>query len=270
MEKISLSTREFKLFQSYIYENIGISLSPQKVSLVETRLSKRLKILNINSFKDYYQYLQENSDSELLFLIDAISTNVTSFFREPPQWEFLKNNLKSILSLKSQKRVRIWSAACSAGHEPYSIAIFLKEHIENFASWDIKILATDISPEILRKAQAGIYSEKDIASIPKIYKSKYFHKFNQNYKIDKSIRDMVLFRMFNLVYGDFKIFKSRFDIIFCRNVMIYFNQDTQIELVSKFRKILDKKSLLFVGQSESLTKNSSEFKLLQASIYKAI
>lgn len=272
MHAYRISPKEFKLFQDYIYSHIGISLSSQKVKLVESRLSKRLKKLNLNSFKEYYDYVvNDRTSKEILYLIDAISTNVTSFFREPPQWSFLKDNLKNILDSRKDKKLRIWSAACSAGQEPYSIAIFLFENIPNIREWDIKILATDISPEILQKAQKGIYSEKEMENVPKNIKLKYFKKDSgNNYHINEEIKKLILFRMFNLVYGNFAIFKKKFNIIFCRNVMIYFNSDTQQKLVSRFRKIINEEALLFVGHSESLTKNQSEFKLVKSSIYKAI
>ncbi len=272
MHSYKISPKEFKLFQDYIYNHIGISLSSQKVKLVESRLSKRLKSLNLNTFYEYYEYVENDRTSqEILYLIDAISTNVTSFFREPPQWSFLKDNLKNILATKTNKKLRIWSAACSAGQEPYSIAIFLFENIPNIKEWDIKILATDISPEILQKALKGVYTEKEMENIPKHFKTKYFKKDDKgNYQIENEIKKLVLFRMFNLVYGNFAIFKNKFDIIFCRNVMIYFDASTQQKLISEFRKILDKEALLFVGHSESLTKNQSEFKLIKSSIYKAV
>ncbi len=272
MQGYKISPKEFKLFQDYIYNYIGISLSSQKMKLVESRLSKRLKTLHLNSFREYYEFVvNDRTNKEILYLIDAISTNVTSFFREPPQWSFLKDNLKNILSSKKDKKIRIWSAACSAGQEPYSIAIFLLENIPNIEEWDIKILASDISPEILQKAQRGIYSEKEMENIPKNLKLKYFKKDkNSNYHVEQEIKDFMLFRMFNLVYGNFTVFKKKFDIIFCRNVMIYFDSDTQQKLISRYRKIVDKDGLLFVGHSESLTKNNSEFKLVKSSIYKAI
>lgn len=268
--KIHISPNEFKTFQEFIYKNIGISLSSQKVSLVESRLSKRLTKLNLHSFKEYYQYIQ-NNQSELLHLIDAISTNVTSFFREANQWEYLKENIQKILDSKSDKTIRIWSAACSSGQEPYSITMFLYENIKNIQNYKIKILATDISQEVLAQAQSGIYSSKEMESMPNYLVKKYFSKIDSSsFEIDNQLREMIMFRMFNLVYGDFKIFKNRFDIIFCRNVMIYFDTETQKSLVHNFRKILNRDSLLFVGHSESLTKNQAEFKLEQSSIYRAV
>jgi len=272
IEKLKIKPKEFQLFKEYIYHNIGISLSEQKVSLVETRLSKRLKKLNLTSFNDYYNHVKnDKSNQEILYLIDAISTNVTSFFREAPQWEFLSNNLENILSKTQNKTIRIWSAACSTGQEPYTIAIFLMENIPNISNYNIKILATDISQEVIQKAQKGIYTNKELESMPNYLIQKYFHKIDSNnYEVSNKLKNFMLFRMFNLVYGNFSIFKNRFDLIFCRNVMIYFNSETQIKLVSRFRKILKTDGLLFVGHSESLTKNSNEFKLKQSSIYKAI
>ncbi len=273
MSEIKINEREFNLFKDLIYQKSGISLSPHKITLVQGRLSKRLRKLQLNSFMDYYDFLQQNPD-ELYSFIDAISTNVTSFFREPNQWEFLKQNIDNIAQKQKDGKLRIWSAACSSGEEPYSIAIFLHENLQSFRNLDVKILATDISTQILKRAQSSVYNQKAVNSLPKHIMTKYFERKKDDDELTYHIRDelkgMVTFRMFNLVTGNFGIFKNKFDIIFCRNVMIYFDQETQKKLVTNFGKLLDKGSHLFVGHSEALTRNKEEFKLVNSSIYERI
>ncbi len=268
-----ITKEEFDLFKKLVYEKIGISLSEHKVSLVQGRLAKRLRKLGLNTYREYYDYVVNPQNPDEFFqLADAISTNVTSFFREPGQWVYLEENLSKILLGAKNKKLRIWSAACSSGEEPYSIAIFLLEHLERIHEWDIKILATDVSVDILSKASKGIYNAKILENLPKHILLKYFNKVDkgETYAIKDFVKEMVIFRSFNLVYGDFGIFKSKFDFIFCRNVMIYFNGETQKALVSRFYKLLEKGSLLFIGHSESLTRNKEEFALVKSSIYKKI
>jgi chemotaxis protein methyltransferase CheR len=267
----TLTRQEFKLFKEFVYNEAGISLGDHKMPLVQGRLAKRLRELGLKSYKEYYNYLQQNRDTELLTFLSAISTNVTHFFREPSQWKFLENNFEKFFGRK--KKFRIWSAASSSGEEPYTIAIFLHENIKNIAQYDIKILATDISKKVLTMAQEGLYEDKQFGNLPNYIKNKYFTKEVDKarnrtlYRVKPFIKDMIMFRMFNLVYGDFSIFKKDFDVIFCRNVMIYFDNETRDALLQRFEKILDSDGLLFLGQSES-TQRRDIFSLVGSSIYK--
>jgi chemotaxis protein methyltransferase CheR len=268
----TITQQEFKLFQDYVYKNVGISLADHKITLVQGRLSKRLRQLGLDSYKEYYDYMiHDKSGEEEFQLISAISTNVTQFFRENSQWDYLNENLGSILATKNDKKLRIWSAACSSGEEPYSIAIFLHTHIPDFAQWNIKILATDISKRVLSKAMSGIYEEKDMQGLPRHLLGSNFEQIKQDdvkcYRVIETLRNIITFRMFNLVYDNFNIFNNKFDIIFCRNVMIYFDPETQQKLISNYHKVLIDNGLLFVGHSESLTRNKEEFKLIRPSIY---
>lgn len=269
--EVMISASEFELFRHYIYDTIGIALNDNKASLVQGRLAKRLRELGFSSFEQYYDYILED-EAEVWRVIDAISTNVTSFFRERSQWDYFRLHLQKLRQRGAPKRLRIWSSACSSGEEPYSIAMFLAENLVDFEEWDIKILATDISVEILKKAQRGVYSLKAVEGLPAPTLSRFFVRSQGNkgeilYKISNSIKEMVTFRIFNLIYGDFSLFRCSFDIIFCRNVMIYFDIPSQQALVGRFASLLESGSLLFVGHSEVLTKSKREFKLLQQSIY---
>ena len=272
MEQLKLSKKEFELFKAYIYEHIGISLGDQKIYLVQARLAKRVKQLQLENFSEYYTTLiNDRSGNELEYLCSLISTNVTSFFRESKQWEFWKTNLSSMME-KQNNKLRIWSAACSTGEEPYSIAMFLAE---NAPSADVKILATDVSPRVLKEASNGLYSEKAVAPLDGVYRNKYFSKRKDeqvvSFAVSESLKKHIVFRGFNLVTGNYGLFKEKkFDIIFCRNVMIYFDKPTQTALVEKFYTMLHKGGYLFIGSSEALTDTKIGFKSRSASIYQKI
>lgn len=275
MERLVLKRKEFMLFQAFIYEHIGISLGEHKIYLVQARLAKRVKQLGLESFGEYYDFLvADKRGDELEYLSSLISTNVTSFFREAKQWEFLKQELPKILEQRGGK-LRIWSAACSSGEEPYSLAMFLKEHLPRDKTYDIKILATDVSSKVLKIATQGIYSHKACTTLDAHYIERYFSSLYHNqqpaYQIDERLKKMVLFREFNLVTGNYDLFKSTsFDIIFCRNVMIYFDKPTQNGLVEKFFSLLNKEGYLFIGSSEALTDMKRGFQSKSASIYQKV
>ncbi len=277
MSGYEISKSEFKSLSEFVYKEVGIHLAEHKIMLVRSRLSKRLRDLNLDSFNAYFEYLSnDDTGEEIIMLINEISTNVTSFFREQSQWDFLEHEIKKI-ELKDKKTLRIWSAACSSGQEPYTIAIFLLSTLKNPQSWDIKILATDISEEILKKAIDGLYTEQEIGALPKVMLQKYFDKRNIStkngmqlfYEIKPFIKAMVTFRSFNLVYGDYSILPPRFDKIFCRNVMIYFDKETKNAVVNNLSTKLLKNGLFFIGHSESLvTMKDGTLKLEQPSIYR--
>jgi chemotaxis protein methyltransferase CheR len=267
---VELTKEEFELFRKFIYNQLGISLSDYKISLLKSRLSKRLQFLKLKSFKEYYEYLKNDSSGEEIFMfINAVSTNVTSFFREPPQWDFLENEIKNTISQKKDKRLRIWSAACSSGEEPYSIIMFLKNHLPDFESWDIRILATDISKKVLKQAIDGIYEHDKIKSFPKSMIDNSFNKIsNTKYQIKKELQDKITFRMFNLVKSDYSIFKNEFDLIYCRNVMIYFDRDTREQVVINLTKLIKEDGVFFLGSSESLNGFSLPVKIVSPAIYR--
>lgn len=271
MYEIELKPEEFRLFRTYIYEKVGISLGQEKSALVKSRLGKRLHTLNMQSFKEYYNYLvHDETGEELLFFVSAISTNVTSFFREEAQWRWLQGYLSELIATKKEKKIRIWSAGCSSGEEPYTILMFLQNHLKDFESWDIKILATDISSKVLSQAVLGHYDSKQVEQLPKNIVMQSFEKIQSNneikYQIKPFLKDKVIFRLYNLVTDAF-FFKNKFDMIFCRNVMIYFDDTTRNELVGKFAQLLPKGSPLFLGSSESLMGHKEKLALLGSSIY---
>lgn len=274
MNTLVLKKEEFLFLKDFIYQHIGISLSEQKIYLVQGRLNKRLKELRLNSFKEYCDLLRNDvAQKELSYLSTFISTNVTSFFREGSQWKFLEENLAKITHSKN-KKLRIWSAASSTGEEPYSIMMFLYEHLNDVLHWDIKLLATDISTKVLKQAKEGKYKSKAYSQLEARYRAKYFTKVQHSedeYTIKEMIKKDIVFRIFNLVTGNYKIFtKKKFDIIFCRNVMIYFDKATQSELVKNFYDLLEPGGYLFIGSSEALTDLRKGFKLVSPSIYQKV
>ncbi len=275
MLNIEITAEEFDKIRNFVKSRVGISLSDQKSTMVRGRLHKRLHELGMSSFTEYYRYLSSpDGEEEISTFINAISTNVTSFFRSPHHWAYLKENMGDIFLSKTNKKIRIWSAACSSGEEPYSIMIFLRENLKDFDSWDIKILATDISHKALEKAIRGQYREKDIESMQKAVVHRNFTQKKTPtgivYEIDPILKSKIMFRTFNLVNDNFSVFKFHFDIIFCRNVMIYFDSETRKALISRFAKLINKGSTFIIGDSEAITENKNEFALIKSSIYRRI
>jgi len=263
-----LKDHEFEKIRRLIYEQCGIHLHEGKRELVKARLSKRLREGNFKSFSDYFRYVttQEGID-ELINMIDSISTNLTYFFRESTHFDRLKLIIGKWANLKGG--IRIWSAGCSTGEEPYSIAISASEVLGPNRN-SCSVLATDISTRVLKQAITGIYPEERIERVPQNILKQYFQygtgKAEGYYRVKREIREMVRFQRFNLMDpfpSDFK-----FHIIFCRNVMIYFDKKTQVELINKFYNALEDEGYLFVGHSESLTGLEHGFQYLEPSVYK--
>ncbi len=276
MEYISarLSDYEFEKISGLVYSICGINLGSGKKELVTARLAKRLNELRLPCYDSYLKFLKNDENGyELFQLIDVITTNVTSFFREIHHFDYIKENLLPVYKNKSDK-IRIWSAGCSSGEEPYSIAIMLFEELGNVILRDIKILATDISTQILSKAKEASYTKQLIEGVPKQLINKYFDgysaadEFGKNicmYKLKSDIRNIVRFARLNLM--DEWPMKGPFKIIFCRNVMIYFDKSTQEKLVGRYYGLLDKGGHLFIGHSENLSSISHEFKYVQPGVY---
>ncbi|MBT3354383.1 MAG: protein-glutamate O-methyltransferase CheR [Candidatus Scalindua sp.] len=271
-----LSDKEFEMFRSLIYDTCGISLGISKKELVKARLTKRLNKTGIKTFNEYYNFVTkiDKSGKELIQLLDHISTNKTDFFREKKHFDFLNTNLlPALISSKEQSRnrkLRIWCAASSSGEEPYTLAMTVFNHIKPNNGWDVKILATDISTRILQKAMDGTYKMDLLNDVPPGIVSSHFSKVlvdNANcYMAKPHLKDIITFRRFNLMTEQFP-FKHPFDFIFCRNVMIYFDQETQNTLVKKFYGCLPKNGYLFIGHSETLSKTDNDFKYKQPAIY---
>jgi chemotaxis protein methyltransferase CheR len=250
--------REFTRFSSFIYEQVGIKLPPSKKTMLEGRLHRRLKSLNIKTYEEYADYVlsSENKHVELIHLIDAVTTNKTDFFREPHHFEYLVNNvLPAIGTRGASSTFNIWSAGCSSGEEPYTMAMVLADKLPSYPGMRVSILASDICMDVLTKARNGIYPEERISTIPLYYKKKFLLKSREKaqslVRIVPQLRALVTFRRLNFMDEDFGL-KEKMDVIFCRNVVIYFDRPTQRNLMLKFHNQLKPGGYLFIGHSESL------------------
>lgn len=265
-----ISALEYDHIRTLLYDECGISLGDNKQSLVVSRLSKRLRDLSLDSFDAYYEYVtNDGSGEEFTRMLDLLSTNKTDFFREPKHFDYLREEI--LPKLERDKCIRIWSSACSTGEEPYTIAITLHEAVKNPALWDFKILASDISTRVLAHAAAGLYGEDRINTIPPDVAKRHFLKGRGDsaglVKVKPHLSKAIKFRRLNLMDDTFPI-KTPLDLIFCRNVMIYFDRPTQERLVGKFFRYLKPGGHLFIGHSESLQWLKHEFQTIMPTIYR--
>lgn len=255
-----MTEREFALFRALIYRKAGIYLGPPKKALLAGRLSKRLRELNIRSFGKYYERVVEEDGEELITLLDRISTNETHFFREPRHFKFLEEQIfpewkaQALSGLKNRK-IRVWSAACSTGEEPYSLAMLLFDHFPPSSGWEIEILATDLSARVLKNAEAGIFSKDKAHEIPEKFLKSYMLKGTgqhaEKMKAGTAIRSIIRFSRLNLNDAAYPL-NGFFDLIFCRNVLIYFNAESKARVIRRLFCYLAQKGYLFLGHAESV------------------
>jgi len=274
MMTMELKESDFQKISRLVYEQCGINLHDGKKELVKARLGKRLRRGNFSSFSDYYRYVTtDEGQDELVMMIDSLSTNLTYFFRESGHFRKLRSVLPDMAAVRNEgrknARLQIWSAGCSSGEEPCSLAITAKELLgENAAS--VAILATDISTRVLAAAIRGIFPRERMRDVSDQILKRYFRygsgKWAGFYQVKKEIRDMVRFLRFNLM--DFPPADFASDVIFCRNVMIYFDKPTQEMLVNRLYQTLNKGGYLFVGHSESLTGLTHPFNYIEPSVYR--
>jgi chemotaxis protein methyltransferase CheR len=270
---LELRDTEFEKISRLVHSHCGIHLHDGKKELVKARLSKRIREGNFKSFADYYDYVKtgEGTD-EFIAMIDSLSTNLTSFFREDGHFRALSRIVPALMlesGGRGRPRLRLWSAGCSTGEEPYTMAVTALEAAQG-AGADIRILAIDISTRVLQKARQGIYPADRVKSVPPDLLRKYFQVGQGNwaghYRVKRDVRDLVSFERFNLMEPP--AVGEPFDVIFCRNVMIYFDKKTQEGLVNRFHGRLAKGGYLFIGHSESLTGLSHTFTYLEPSLYR--
>jgi chemotaxis protein methyltransferase CheR len=272
-----MSSRLYEKFSQFIYAECGIKLPPVKRIMLQSRLMKRLRALRISSFDEYYDYLTsfQGQKEELSHALDVVSTNKTGFFREPSHFDYLQTAvlpwLIHELEGKSRRRICIWSAGCSSGEEPYTLGMVLSDFLEKFPEFDFSILGTDISRRMLYHAQKAIYKDQDIYPIAHRLRAAYLLKGKGpqkgNWRITSELRNKVQFKRLNLVDEHFDL-PNLMDIIFCRNVIIYFDRPTQSRLFEKFHMWLVPGGFLFIGHSETLYGINNQFEYLQATIYR--
>lgn len=267
---IYLTDSEFNTLKNYVHSKFGIDLS-KKRTLIEGRLSNTLTARGFDNFGDYIKVLMnDKTEVEITNLLNKITTNYTYFMREPEHFDFMRSIVLPYLVQAKQGShdLRIWSSACSSGEEPYTMAMVIDDFLgPQKSKWDTKILASDISMNVLTKARQGIYPEESIKNLPAKWQEKYFDKLGDgNVQVTKKIRDEVIFQTINLM-DPFK-FKKPFDLIFCRNVMIYFDAPTKNALIDKFYQFTAPGGYLFIGHSESIDRKSSSFQYIKPAIYR--
>jgi chemotaxis protein methyltransferase CheR len=264
-----LGVTEFRRVAEIVYSVCGITLPSGKEGLVRSRLSKRLRHLQLATFAEYLSHVErDGAKGELAEMIDAITTNKTNFFREPAHFAYLRDAV--LPEFESQAEIRIWSAGCSTGEEPYTIRMVLRDALGDGPRPAVKILATDISARVLTRARQGVYTEEAMAGVPGDVIARHFTAVRQTpgraWQVNERVRDGIRFARLNLM-GDWPM-RGPFDVIFCRNVMIYFDRPTQQKLVRRYRELLAPGGHLFVGHSESLTSFEHGFEYVQPAVYR--
>jgi chemotaxis protein methyltransferase CheR len=256
----TLTDREFALFQRLIHRETGIFLPDAKKALVVARLGRRLHVLGLHTFADYFDVVEQDRDGEKTVMVDSICTNETRFFREPRQFEFLESDVLPSWKMRGEaglmpKRIRVWSAACSTGEEPFSLAMLLRTHFPTNEGWTIQILASDLSTKALAIARDGVWPFQRAAEVPPPYLRAYMLRGVRGeggkMRAQDSIRSMIEFRQINLNDEQYMV-DGPFDLIFCRNVLIYFNRETKAAVVNRLARHLTPQGLLFLGHSETL------------------
>jgi chemotaxis protein methyltransferase CheR len=267
---LRVSDEEFIQLRDFIYEQCGIFIAENRKYLIENRLSSRVKELNLKSYNEYYNFLRFDVSrrTELNKLFEVVTTNETSFYRNPPQLEVFQNVvLRGIVDkcLKAgRKRLRLWSAGCSTGEEPYTLAIILHEVLKSdIAAWDIKITANDLSEAVLNAARRGIYSEYALRTTPPEITSAYFTKDGNVYRIKESLKRIVTFGQINLNDKEQLKRVEKSQVVFCRNVIIYFDDDMKRRVINAYYDNLEPDGVLLIGHSESLHNITRAFQLEQ-------
>ena len=266
-----LSDREFDEIRRLVREHTGISLADSKRELVYSRLVRRLRRLSLPTFGDYLELLGRGEPAELEEFSNAITTNLTSFFREPHHFEFLADTALPMLEERNaaSRRLRIWSAGCSTGEEAYSIAVVLQEALPRFRGWDVRILATDLDSRVVAQAAAGEYKIERFEKMPAPRRERWFEALRPGtLTACAALRSLITFRQLNLMHH--WPFRGPFDVIFCRNVVIYFDRETQRALFDRMAEMQRDGDQLYIGHSESLFKVCDRYQLIGRTIYRKV
>jgi len=274
--EFSFSNKEFDLLRRVVRSQTGIVLSDQKKEMVYGRLARRIREIGLTDFGQYCDLIEgRDGSSEVEKLVNAITTNLTKFFREEHHFKHLAKYLESI-SLDASRRaknnkIRIWSAGCSSGEEPYSIAMTVFDNISNVAAWDIKILATDLDTNMLHTGKTAEYKSESEESVPSIYHKRMFTSSKRDSKtriVASNLRNLVTFKQLNLLHK--WPLRQKYDVIFCRNVLIYFDSETKTDLVKRYIDQLAVGGILYLGHSESLLDNTHGLQLVGQTTYRKV
>ena len=272
--EFAFSDEDFNALRTLVKEHTGINLTDQKRELVYGRISRRLRALDLHSFRDYRELLSDEKGTEFVEFCNAITTNLTSFFRESHHFDYVRDHILTprLNDPRAARRLRIWCAGCSSGEEPYSLAMTIRETIPDAARWDIRILATDLDSEVLARGQRGIYAADRLRDMHSARRSRFFRETTHNgqpaYAAVPELRDLITFKQLNLM-TPFPM-KGPLDAIFCRNVVIYFDKDTQRDLFARMSRLQEPGAILFLGHSESLFKVSTDYSLIGKTIYRRV
>jgi chemotaxis protein methyltransferase CheR len=271
LREFSFGDEDFEALRRLVKSLTGINLSEQKRELIYARLSRRLRALRLKSFREYRELLA-GDPQELIQLTNAITTNLTSFFRECHHFDYLRDELLKPLATDThaRRRVRIWSAGCSSGEEPYCIAMMVHEALPDLARWDVRILATDLDSEVLARARAGVYGAERLRSVEPERLARFFtEQWDETgllYRVVPELAALVTFKQLNLM--DQWPMKGPLDVIFCRNTVIYFDKDTQRELFGRIAALQRRGDHLLLGHSESLFQVSTDYTLVGRTVYR--
>jgi len=268
-----LQDKEFYFIKEIVHKESGIRLTEMKKALVQSRVLKRLRELKMGDYRDYCRYLEENYAHEVVNLINCITTNKTDFFREPKHFEFMKGVFLPEFAAAGGTRLRIWSAGCSTGAEPYSIAATVLDYYAGKRMPDVKILATDIDTQVLRKGEEGLYRLEEIESMDVPLLKRYFMRgtgaYHGMFRVKESVKRLVHFGRLNLLDDAYPM-KGPFNIIFCRNVIIYFDAESRTRLFDKFHAFLHDDGYLIMGHAETLAGLTNRFRFLGNTVYKKV
>ncbi len=269
---MEITDAEFKRLVKFMYDNFGINLAAKRV-LVQGRLGNMLRDRNFKSYGEYLDAVEnDKTGAEVTTILNKLTTNHTFFMREPEHYTFMKDVVLPYMTKVCKDHIlRIWSAACSSGEEVYTMAMLIDQYFgAEKAKWDTRILATDISQNVIGKAKAGIYLEEGMKGLSNEWKSRYFNKLSDgSYEICQGIKDEVIFKTFNLMDPMPDKYKAKpFDLIFCRNVMIYFDQPTKQALVNRFYDVVKPGGYFFIGHAESINRQDTKFEYIKPAIYR--
>jgi chemotaxis protein methyltransferase CheR len=270
----TLGDREFRYLAAFLTRETGIVVSNHKRQMVSGRLVKRLRALGLDSFEEYCTLVEgPDGGAEVEHLVNALTTNITQFFREPHHFEHLRHIVLEPRAAESPRRprLRIWSAGCSTGQEPYSIAMSISDTLRSTEGWDVLVLATDIDTNVLNRAAAGLYSTEEVGQVPETYRKRFLRRVAghaDRVQVSDDLRHLIRFKPLNL-HEPWPM-KGRFDVVFCRNVAIYFDKPTQLRLFNRFADILAPGGMLYLGHAESLIGLSDRFEISDKTVYKRI
>jgi chemotaxis protein methyltransferase CheR len=271
LREFEFGNEDFEALRKLVKQLTGINLSDQKRELVYGRLARRLRALQLQSFAEYRHLLAHDGGKEIAQFCNAITTNLTAFFREPHHFDYLREQvLAPMVSSSTPRRLRIWSAGCSTGEEPYSLAMTILETLPDVRRWDVRILATDLDSDVLERGRRGVYTEERFKNMTLQRRGRFFRERRDreglSFEAAPELKSLITFKQLNLMHA--LPMRGPLDAIFCRNVVIYFDKDTQRDLFARVAQLQQPGNLLFLGHSESLFKVSEQYALIGKTVYR--